>query len=169
MATKRVVQQTERTTTDHETGEVKSETTENVYTFPKEPAYIKLYLEDLEKIYGLPNSSSPVLYELLRQMNYDGLINLNSTVKNIICEKVGYKYQTLKNYLNTLVKTDVFRNVGRGVYQPNPHLFGRGDWRDIYKQREAWLKVEYKEGKRKVSSSLSCEEQQELPLGGDEQ
>lgn len=168
MAMKRVVQQTEKVSTNHETGEVTSETKENVYTFPKEPPYVKLYLEDVEKIYGLPNSSSPVLYELLRKMDYDGLINLNSTVKNIICEKVGYKYQTLKNYLNTLVKTDVFRNVGRGVYQPNPNLFGKGDWREIYKQREAWLKVEYtKQGKRKVTSSLAekKEEQQQLDLG----
>lgn len=169
MSTKRVVQQTEKITTDRQTGEVTSETRENVFTFPKEPPYVKLYLEDVEKIYGLPNSSSPVLYELLRKMDYDGLINLNSTVKNIICEKVGYKYQTLKNYLNTLVKTGVFRNIGRGVYQPNPHLFGRGDWREIYKQREAWLKVEYTaKGARKVSSSLgekTEEKQQDLDLG----
>ena len=163
MQLKKIIQQREVNQVD-DNGAVTSQTEEKVFHLPKEPAYIKLYLEDLERLYKLPTASSPVLYELLRQMNYDGLINLNAAVKKRICEKVNYKKQSLDNYLSKLVATGIFRKADRGVYQPDPHLFGKGDWMSIYKQREAWLKVQYTpSGERVVRSSLG-EEQQELPL-----
>lgn len=160
---KKIIQQSEVTQVD-EDGVVTAQTHNKVSYLPKEPPYIKMYLEDLERLYKLPSSSSPVLYELLRQMNYDGVINLNAAVKKRICEKVNYKKQSLDNYLSKLVTVGVFRKADRGVYQPDPHLFGKGDWMSIYKQREAWLKVEYtNNGERVVKSSLG-EEQQQLPL-----
>ena len=163
--TKKIIQQNELREVNPDTGEITSHTENKVFTLPKEPPYIKMYLEDLERLYKLPTASSPVLYELLRQMNYDGLINLNASVKKRICEKVNYKKQSLDNYLSALIKAGVFRRADRGVYQPDPHLFGKGDWMSIYKQREAWLNVSYSSsGKRVITSSLSSEKQQDLDL-----
>ena len=161
MANKKLVQETYSERLNTETGEIENQTSSKVYTFPKEPPYVKLYLEDIEKLYSLPKNSSAALYELLRKLDYDGLINLNSTAKAMICEKIGYKKQSLNNYLSKLVQSDVFRNIGRGVYKPNPHLFGRGEWKEIYKQREAWLKVKYnKDGTRTVESSFDENEEE---------
>jgi hypothetical protein len=151
---KKIVQQTLQQVVNESTGEMIETTSEKIFNLPKEPPYIKLYLDDLASLYGLPSSGA--LFELLKQMNYEGMINLNSTIKKLICERVGFStIQTLDNYLSKLVKSDVFRKSGRGVYNPNPSLFGRGDWKDICKLREAWLKVEYKaNGSREVISSL---------------
>ena len=165
MSTKKITQITQTDIVDHTTGEVKSSEHARVINIPREPSYIKLYLDDIEKLYDLPSNSSTIVYELLKELNYNGLIPLNSTTKKMICEKVGYKLQSLNNYLTDLVKKDVFRKAGRGVFKPNPHLFGKGDWKDIYKMREAWLKVSYKEdGSKDVTSSFDEEKNEEEQL-----
>lgn len=152
---KNILQMTTETL-DHETGEVKEHTTTKVYSLPKEPPFIKVYLEDISKIYELPNNSSGVFYELLRRLDYEGYITLNSTIKTIICDRTGYKPQSLNNYLSSLVKKGLLKKVGRGVFSPDPHLFGRGDWKSISKMRENWLKISYdKDGNRVFESAMS--------------
>lgn len=159
MSTKQLVQETYTETVDKQTGEIDQQSKTQVFTFPKEPPYIKLYLEDIEKIYSLPNNSSGVIYELLKRLDYEGLIALNSTTKKMICDRTGYKLQSLNNYLGSLVKKGIFKKAGRGVFQPDPNLFGRGDWKSIYKMREAWIKINYREdGTKDVSSSLGEDE-----------
>lgn len=165
MSTKKITQITQTDTVDHETGEIKTSEHSRVINIPREPSYIKLYLGDIEKLYALPSNSSTIIYELLKKLDYDGLIALNSTTKRTICEKVNYTSGSLDNYLSGLVKKDIFRKEGRGVFKPNPHLFGKGDWKDIYKMREAWLKVSYKEdGSKDVTSSFDEEKNEEEQL-----
>ena len=152
---KKIIQQKIIEAVNLETGSIATIESEKVFYLPKEPSYIKLYFDDIAKIYGLPSSNA--MFELLKQMNYEGQIILNSTTKKIICERVKFKsVYSLNNYLSQLVKKGVFKNVGRGVYQPNPNLFGRGDWKSIYKLREAWIKIGYdKEGNKVIKGSLS--------------
>ncbi|MGH1462735.1 MAG: replication/maintenance protein RepL [Neptuniibacter sp.] len=155
MSSKKIISQKSVETVDRETGEVKEEKKVTVYSVPKEPAYIKLYLEDIGKLYELPNNSSSLLYELLRRMDYDGFISLNSTNKKMICKKTGYKVQSLDNYLQNLIKNKLFVREGRGVFKPDPHLFGKGEWSEIHKRREAWIKVSYSaDGDRSVQGGL---------------
>lgn len=151
-----MIQEVHVTSVDHKTGEVTSEVNSKVINLPTEPPFIKLYLTDVTHMYNLPRNSPDILLELLRKLDYEGMITLNSTTKKIICERTGKKMKTLDNFLGELVKKEVFRRVGAGLFSPNPHLFGRGEWRDIYKRREAWLMVEYKEdGTREIKSSLN--------------
>jgi hypothetical protein len=155
MNNKKITHQTETTRVNHETGEVVSTETSNTINIRSEPPYIKLYLDDIEKLYSLPNNSSTVILELLKKLDYEGIISLNSTSKRKICEVVDYKIQTLNNYLGDLVKKDLFRREGRGCFRPNPHLFGKGDWSKISKERTGWLKVSYKDdGSKEVTSSM---------------
>jgi hypothetical protein len=157
MKSKKITHQTETTKVNHETGEVISTETSNTINIRSEPPYIKLYLEDIEKLYNLPNNSSTVILELLKELNYNGLIPLNSTTKKLVCEKVKYTTGSLDNYLTSLVKKDIFRKEGRGCFRPNPHLFGKGDWAKISKERTVWLKVSYKkDGTRNITSSMEA-------------
>lgn len=156
MNNKKLIQETHVSHVDHSTGEVTNEVKTNVIRIPSEPPYVKLYIEDLTNIYDLPKNSPALLLELLKKLDYEGQISLNASNKKIIAERAGKAIKTLDNFLGELVKKDVFRRLDKGLYTPNPHLFGRGEWRDIYKRREAWLKVTYTEdGQRIVNSSLN--------------
>lgn len=158
MNNKKLVQETHTVSVDHSTGEIKNEVKTNVVRIPSEPPYVKVYIEDLTNIYDLPKNSPSLLLELLKKLDYEGQISLNSANKKIIAERAGKAVKTLDNFLGELVKKDVFRRLGTGLFSPNPHLFGRGEWREIYKRREAWLKVTYTEdGQRIVNSSLNEE------------
>ena len=153
--TKKITKEVNLTQTN-EHGEIIKQTEYNVVKIPSEPPYIKLYIEDLANIYQLPKSSPDLLLELLKKLDYEGLISLNHSNKKQIAQRAGKAVKTLNNFLQELLKKDIFRRVDTGVFKPNPHLFGKGEWREIYRRREAWLKVSYTEnGERTIDSSLS--------------
>lgn len=160
--TKNITYQHDIHVVDRETGEVTQTTNETIVQFPSEPEYIKLYLDDLNRIYELPNNS--ILYEVMKQMNYDGLINLSKYAKDMICERLGLKPQTFANYLQKLKEKDIIQPVGRGTFMPNPNLFGKGTWKEIYSRRKKYaeikLNITYKpDGTKTV--------QTEFDLGGE--
>lgn len=159
MDTAKIIRETTSTHVDNETGEITRQSHTNVLQLPKEPPYVKLYLEDVAVLNNLPKGASSLMHELLRQMNYEGMINLNSTVKKTIAKRLETTIQVIDNQMSKMVKNQVFFREGRGVIRPNPYIFGKGDWKDIYKQRNAWITVNYdKDGNRYFTSSFGEEE-----------
>ncbi|APS58372.1 hypothetical protein Psal071_00914 [Piscirickettsia salmonis] len=61
---------------NHETGEITRQVTENVVRFPREPEYVKMYVDDLSSILNLGKGASKLLCALVRKLDYDGLISL---------------------------------------------------------------------------------------------
>lgn len=146
---------------NHETGEVIASSKETIVQFPAEPEYIKLYLDDINRIYELPNNS--ILYEVMKRMDYDGLINLSKYAKDMICEKLNLKPQTFANYLQKLKEKDIIQAVGRGTFMPNPNLFGKGSWKDVYNRRKTYesikLQITYKaDGSKTVQTEFKLDE-----------
>ncbi len=146
----------DRTTTQDLNGNVHHHEKTTVSNKGNEPPYIKLFIDDIARIYRLP--SERALIELLSLLNYENQIILNAAIKKKIAQRVGYKtVAVLNNYLTSCVKSGVLRHVETGVYEPNPELFGRGSWNEIRERRlsEFWLMVNYDdEGNKTVSSSL---------------
>ena len=132
-----------RTHLDTNTGEVLKEEKTNVVRLPQEPEFIKLYLADINKIFDLPKGCSPVLYEILKKMNYEGQIILNKYVKEECAKNANIVLSSFNNCITDLVKKDIIKRLGTGVYVANPHLFGKGSWAEISKQREFYLTVKY--------------------------
>jgi predicted Rossmann fold nucleotide-binding protein DprA/Smf involved in DNA uptake len=134
----RVIKETHQTTVD-EQGEVKSEIHEKTIYKAKEPDYIKLYINTLLAFKDLPKKLDKVLMELLSYMSYAGSkdkdggqkIYTNASMKKDIAERLGMKVNTLDKALVELVKSNLLKRVGTGTYQVNPHVFGKGEWRDI--------------------------------------
>ena len=155
---KKISTNTVETHIDNETGKATQTKKTQTYKVPQEPPYIKMYIEDIQRFYDLPVSSSPMIYELLRKLDYDGLISLNSTNKKIMCQKLGWTIGSLDNYLTKLKKCELFRSVGKGVLQPDPRIFGRGSWANIFERREAWIKVSHTKEGREIQTSFSEEE-----------
>ena len=155
----KVVEISESVTSDVCTGEVR--TTETVTTFrvPKEPPYVKVYLNDLSALLELPKGAGDVMYELLKLLDYEGCVSLNPVIRQRICESVGIKPQSLKNSLQKLKKAEVLLPLGTNCYQCNPKYFARGEWRDVMRKRkefeELTLKVTYdKKGRRNIVTEL---------------
>lgn len=165
---KKVVNVSERVFSDHDTGVVRSEERTTITRLPQEPAYVKLYIEDLGRILDLPNGPRDILYSLLRKLDYDGLISLTSGGRKRIAEAHGIKEQSVSNYLTMLVKKEVLKNVARGEYELNPHLFAKGDWDSIYRRRGNFkMTVTYTEdGRRFVTGKAEPHQQELFVVGG---
>ncbi|RRA99479.1 replication/maintenance protein RepL [Larkinella rosea] len=136
--------------------------TERETQVPKEPDFIKLYLEDLVMLKDIPQWVSGVLYGLLKHMNYQNEIILNSTIKKRVAIELGIVPKTIDNALVTFVKKSILLRLDTGVYKANPFLFGKGEWSNIRKIR---LQIEYgQNGKEVVTEVTKVEPGRQLNL-----
>lgn len=155
--TKIVRQQTEVTGYDKETGEITSQRKTTVSKVPNQPEFIKLYLRDILYLSDLQTNQSGLLLQLLMRMNYTNEIVLNSHVKKEIAKQLDISVGTIDNNLSKFVDGKILERIGRGVYTANPFLFGKGDWADIFHNRESKisLSIDYDINGRTFQSVLS--------------
>ena len=167
----------ENTTVDTQTGEVlKRETT---VQFSKEPGFVKLYFDCLGvyiKNDGLSASLNDMLLEVLHRASYaqDGqIVHLGAYDKEQICKATHKSMRRLEQAITTWVKNRVLIRVARGIYQVNPFIFGRGDWRDIANLRatltspKALLPLrDYKDGHYEELDTQNTSETHEDALEG---
>lgn len=165
MATKKILREHVLTEVNSDTGEITKESKLQAFNIPTEPDFVKVYLQDVAYVNNVPGTS-PLIFELLKFMTYDGIIVLNASIKRLISEKIDIQVAHIDNQLSKLTKAGVFIRRDRGLYEANPYIFGKGLWKDIRVRREnLGITLEYtKDGGRKVNYKVSAEEQQELPL-----
>ena len=123
----------EKEIVDKETGESLRTYSESI--LPREPDFVKLYLESVTKLNDVQGWTDPILYELLKLMNYRNEIVLNAAIKKRISAEIGISTRTIDNALSMLVKKDIIFREDTGLYKGNPYLFGKGEWRDIRELR----------------------------------
>lgn len=125
---------------DKETGTVKTEEhkSRRKSKIIQEPDFVKLYIKDICKLNDIPTAGNNILNELLKYMNYDNKVLLPSGIKKDITRDLNLGKSTLDNTLNKLVKKDIIKRIGIGVYIFNPFIFGRGKWEDIKEIRASW-------------------------------
>lgn len=166
----KIVYEKTQTITNHETGEITAEQTETITILPKEPPYIKVYLEDIAKIQDLPSGSTNLLYELLKMMNYESNeIFLNSALKRRIAEKLGIKnLKSIDNALTQFHQRNVLIRVDRGIYMANPNLFGKGTWQQVHRLRRLSVRLIYGEdGSKEIQSDIDFQLEQNKQLSLD--
>lgn len=140
-----------QTEIDRQTGEVIRSTSNvtELRPLPKEPPYIKLYIEDLSRLLGLANSE--ILLYIAASIGYDGIASLSTTRRARIALTCGVTEKTVRNAITEYLRAGVLRRVGRAEYELDPHIFGRGDWADIRERRDRFrLEVDYSEQGRTV-------------------
>lgn len=147
---KKTVRISTNTVVDHNTGEVLR--TEILQTGSKEtePAFVKLYIDDIRRLNDLPQYANKLMYALARSMGYSNIVSMYKPIKVLICQETGIAMESLNRAVKLLKKTGILIPVGegRGLYRMDPNLFGRGKWEDIKKLR---LSIDYTlEGKRKM-------------------
>lgn len=125
-----------------ENGEVKELSKKITYKVDKEPEFVKLYLDDIMLLKGLPKSHTAILYSLLRHINYADdkngqvVIVTSFVKKEILMENPEIlSTQTIMNAISNLKKKGILEDVGRAAYRVNPRIIGKGEWRDIQNLR----------------------------------
>ncbi|MEI7795797.1 MAG: replication/maintenance protein RepL [Methylococcaceae bacterium] len=122
---------------------------------PNEPAYIKLYIEDIGRLCDLTRGEIRVLVKLVARVGYDGKVLLPLGVKRAISEELECSLSAVSNALTALTNSGIIARIDGGVYGLNPNYFARGKWRDIYEQRKSLrITIDYTddggEGKREI-------------------
>lgn len=159
-------QQTEVTGYNSETGEVTTKSTTTVSKVPSQPEFIKLYLRDILYLSDLQTNQSGLLFQLLMRMNYTNEIVLNSHVKKEIAKQLNISTGTIDNNLSKFVEGKILERIGRGVYTANPYLFGKGDWAEIFQNRESKisLSIDYDVNGRTFQSVIDQIREQKTQL-----
>lgn len=124
--------------THDEQGNIKRRETDTTYNFGTEPEYVKLYLSSVLFLKSLPKGYNPILMAFLKRMSYaeNGMrLILNAYTKREIADELDVSLSYISNSITDFVKGKILFRLGTGTYQFNPHIFGRGDWKDIAKIR----------------------------------
>ncbi len=125
------------TVVDGQTGELLSEQ-RNVIAFnsmPPEPAYVKLYVEDLGRVLDLQSGHRDILLHVAANVAYDGLVSMTALRKNRIAAALNCSIRSIDNAITEFVKREILIRVGRAEYELNPHLFVKGSWKEIRERR----------------------------------
>ena len=123
---------------DNRTGEITNEVETQIKALEREPNYVKLYLDQIVKLSEITGWTSNVLYELLGDSKYANegqIIVVNAGYKEMVAEKLGIKPQSVTNAINALKKKEIIYKVKNGVFQLNPRIFGKGEWKDVKRLR----------------------------------
>jgi predicted transcriptional regulator len=138
------------------TGEIRTEENTNIIKIPREPAYVKMYIDDIAKLLELTSGCRSLLYCLIKKMDYEGVITLTKSSRDRLAEQVGVKETAIRNQITQLCQKGILRRIGTGEYEANPNLFARGDWSDIYKRRKSFkLTIKYENETRSLEGSMS--------------
>lgn len=133
---------------DFETGEVKSEVLTHNFKAKAEPAYVKMYIEDLCSIKGVADADQSLLRQLLAKLDYEGYVTLSPRSREVICKTLEISQKTLRNRLARLSKSGLIKSTSTNEYMVNPNYFARGQWKDVCEQRKKFeLIVKYSEDK----------------------
>lgn len=152
MSAKKAVVVSSHSIIDVESGELVKNHEIKISQKETEPPYVKMYLEDISRIYGLPEKASKLLKVLVKNMSYTNIVAMYKPIKLMICKELNYSLNTVNAAVNDLVKEGIIIRIARGLYMVEPNLFGKGKWEDIKKIR---MIVEYDEnGKKKVNTEV---------------
>ena len=142
----RLHQSVETEVINGETGELITKKTNRTLSWGNEPAYVKLYLDNILYLSDMPTKHASVLYALLKRASDAGeeegmQVIVNASLKRRIQESLGFKnISSINNAITDLTKGNIIYRVDVGIYNFNPHLFGKGEWQDIARLR---LEVDY--------------------------
>ena len=125
------------TVVDVLTGELLLER-KNVIDFnpvPPEPAYVKMYIDDLGKLLDLQSGHRDILLHVAANVAYDGLVSMTAMRKSRIAAALECSVRSVDNAITEFVRRKILSRVGRAEYELNPCLFAKGSWKEIRERR----------------------------------
>lgn len=118
-----------------------------------EPPFIKLYTQDIGRLYGLTESSNKVLMILAKYMTYkSNVVVLYGPIKDMMMSELGMNRNTFNKAIDTLYKSGFLIRKARACYVLDPTIFGTGSWADV---RSVRLSIEYhSDGTKAIKTDL---------------
>jgi hypothetical protein len=110
----------------------------NIRPMEPEPAYIKLYIQDLSKLFHLQQGHQEILTYVAASVDYEGIVSLAIGRKARIAATIKCSVKSIDNAITEFVKHGILDRIGRGEYELNPFLFAKGEWRTIHDRRLAF-------------------------------
>lgn len=146
---KKSVQSTVTQTLDKETGELVTLEVKNTCVAKSEPAYYKVYIQDINRIYGLNMSEQKIIQSLAANMSYNNMVVLLKPIKDIMMEQLNMPLNTLNKGIQKLAEKGLLIRQAKSVYLINPYYIAKGKWEDIESLR---LQIDYSaDGTRTIS------------------
>lgn len=136
MKTKKTLSQKKEIIVINEHGEITKTEMEYVFKAEREsePAFVKLYLTQIQRLLLLKKGTLEILFELSTLTNYNkNTIILNSGIKKELVKKLKISEGTLNNAISELKKAEVITTVAGGVYLLDTTLIAKGQWSVIKK------------------------------------
>lgn len=157
---KRITYQSSKSIIDSETGQIIEDVTIKQQIVNNEPAYVKMYINDIVRLNNLPGASGKVLNVLVKNMSYANIVVLIKAIKDMILQETGLPINTINKSITQLTEVGILIRKERSVYIVDPTLFAKGKWEDIKKLQ---LIINYeKDGTKSMKSSLTQPEQLKL-------
>ena len=141
------------TNTDALTGEILSQSKKviELTKLEAEPDYVKMYVADLSNLVGLKEGHGRILPFIASSVGYDGFISLAGGRKARIAITAGCSLKSVNNAITEYVKAGILIRAGRAEYELNPHLFAKGEWRNIRERRLSFTaKINYSSAGRTI-------------------
>lgn len=142
----------------NEDGQITHQEEEKVINWGTEPNYIKVYLDTILYLKDLPKGLNSILYAFLKRMSYGNQLVVNAALKRQIAKELELSLSSINNAISKFVKGELLIREDTGLYKVNPHLFGKGDWKDIAKIR---LEVVFDSKGKTIMSEIEKKEAKE--------
>ena len=148
--------QSETIVTDVENDTTRAFKETTIVRLPSEPPFIKMYIDDLSHFIGLKDRHKDTVFELIKKMDFEGMITLTPRTRQIITERLKISDQSFRNYLSEVVKTGLLKRISHNEFQVNPHYFARGDWSSVYDRRKEFvMEIRYSDKGREITSRVA--------------
>lgn len=121
--------------TINESGEITTTEKEQIIQYPKTADFVMSFTKDIGYLQHLSKGEIITLFMLLKIVNNNNEIILNSAIKRRIANELNMKIRTVTQNISALNKKRVISREDNGIYRINPWLFGKGNWNNIKKLR----------------------------------
>jgi len=153
MAKSKIISTVTETVTEKSTGEIIQNREVLTRRLPKEENFVKLYLNHITSLIGLPPSSAGVLLYIVREMPYTNEFVINPGIRKRIAIEVGIKSRTVSSVITSLVKKTLLVRVKdeQGIFMVNPMIFAKGNWSQI---QEIQTTYTYRKNEMEISTKF---------------
>ncbi len=131
--TQKLSQKTEITVIDQD-GQILKHEVERVFKIKKEtePPYVKLYLDNINKVTTLKRGSIDVLIKLIELVEYNtNRVILTPSHRKEIAKSLNVGIGSLSNSLTDLKKSRILIDVDKGIFLLDPSVLAKGEWSKI--------------------------------------
>ena len=132
--TTRKLSQISQITVIDQDGQIVREEVERVFKVTKatEPAYVKIYLENIKTICQLKRGSIDVLIKLIELVEYNtNRVVLTPSHRKNIAKSLGITTGSFANSLTDLKKMAILVDIDQGIFLLNPEIIAKGEWSKI--------------------------------------